>query len=114
MSLAPSELQSPAGISNPWQRSRPAYAIAAALIIILGLASRKFPIFPAFLDKYPGDALWALMVFLLAAILFPRRSTAWIASTAIAFSVAIEFSQLCRAPWIDAIRATTLGHLVLG
>ena len=31
-----------------------------------------------------------------------------------AFSVAIEISQLYHAPWIDSIRRTTLGGLILG
>ena len=31
-----------------------------------------------------------------------------------AFSVAIELSQLYHAPWIDSIRQTTLGGLILG
>jgi Protein of unknown function (DUF2809) len=30
------------------------------------------------------------------------------------FSVVIEISQLYHAPWIDSIRQTTLGGLILG
>ena len=30
------------------------------------------------------------------------------------FSVTIEVSQLCHASWIDSIRGTTLGGLLLG
>jgi hypothetical protein len=30
------------------------------------------------------------------------------------FSIAIELSQLYHAPWIDSIRHTTLGGLILG
>ena len=33
---------------------------------------------------------------------------------ALVFSYLIEISQLYHAPWIDAIRATALGGLVLG
>ena len=33
---------------------------------------------------------------------------------AMAFAVAIELSQLYHAPWIDSIRRTTLGGLILG
>ena len=33
---------------------------------------------------------------------------------ALAFSVAVELSQLYHAPWIDSIRQTTLGGLILG
>jgi len=37
-----------------------------------------------------------------------------IAISALAFSIAIELSQLYHAPWIDSIRHTTLGALILG
>ena len=33
---------------------------------------------------------------------------------ALAFAFAVEVSQLYHAPWIDALRRTTLGGLVLG
>jgi hypothetical protein len=33
---------------------------------------------------------------------------------ALAFSFAVEFSQLYHAPWIDALRGYRLGTLVLG
>jgi len=33
---------------------------------------------------------------------------------ALAFSVAVELSQLYHAPWIDSIRHTTIGGLILG
>jgi hypothetical protein len=36
------------------------------------------------------------------------------ALAALVFSFAIETSQLYHAPWIDAVRATRLGSLVLG
>jgi hypothetical protein len=35
-------------------------------------------------------------------------------AVALAFSYAIEISQLYHQPWIDHIRQTTLGHLTLG
>src|ERR1017187_5265800 len=43
-----------------------------------------------------------------------RASTRTIACLAMSFSVAIEISQLYHAPWIDSIRQTTLGGLILG
>ena len=36
------------------------------------------------------------------------------AGAALAFSYAIEVSQLYHAPWLDRIRYTSLGGLVLG
>lgn len=84
-------------------------------VIALGLASRKYPfLFPAMFGKYPGDALWALMVFLGCAFFKPRASTLCLAAVALAIACLDEFSQLYQAPWINAIRSTTMGHLVLG
>jgi len=69
---------------------------------------------PPFLSKYGGDALWALMVFVGFGFLLPRTSTPTLALLALTFSWAIEFSQLYHAPWIDAVRFTLPGRLVLG
>jgi hypothetical protein len=83
-------------------------------VILIGLASRKMAFFPPFLAAYTGDTLWALMVYLLLGILRPSapiRQQAWIA---LAFSFGIEISQLVQADWLNAIRHTTLGGLVLG
>ena len=44
----------------------------------------------------------------------PEQSTRTVAFLAMAFSIAIELSQLYHAPWIDSIRQTTLGGLILG
>jgi len=96
------------------QRSRSIYFIAILATIGLGLLSRRFPLFPAALGKYPGDALWALMVFLGLGFWFRCSRTIKIALAALAFSFAIETSQLYHAPWIDSLRATLPGRLILG
>jgi hypothetical protein len=84
-------------------------------VIVVGLASRRFPgLFPAVLGKYPGDALWALMVFFVLGVVLPRNTTRRLGLYALVISFAVEFSQLYQAPWINAIRGTTPGHLVLG
>jgi hypothetical protein len=101
-------------VSRP-PRSRLAYALVLLLIVAAGLGSRVFgPHLPALVATYAGDTLYATMVFVGLAILGPRWSTARLAVTALALSVAIEVSQLHHAPWIDAIRRTTPGALVLG
>ena len=99
----------------PVQRSRPIYALAAALVIGTGLLWRSglFP-FPDFIAKYRGDSLWALVVFLCFGIAFHRSSAVRIALVAVCFAWSIEFLQLYHVPWIDGIRSTRLGHLVLG
>jgi hypothetical protein len=96
-------------------RNRLVYLGFAATVIAIGLASRRYRAsLPLFLGDYSGDTLWALMVYLLVSVLMPAKSISIraIASLVIAFSV--ETSQLYHAPWIDGIRQTTLGGLVLG
>jgi hypothetical protein len=96
-------------------RSRLASGLALLLIIAAGLGSRVFGRhLPAVVATYAGDTLYATMVFVGLAILAPRSSTARLATTALALSVAIEVSQLYHASWIDQIRDTTPGALVLG
>lgn len=96
-------------------RSRLWLGVGLVAVIVLGLGSRSFPsLSPAFLGKYPGDAFWALMVFLGWGFIRPRASTRHLAAFAFAFACLIELSQLYRAPWLDSVRDTTLGHLVLG
>ena len=106
--------QSPT-VTDSLNRPRPIYCIAILVVITLGLLSRRYPGFlPAALGKYPGDALWALMVFLGFGFSLRRSPTVVLALAAVAFSGAIEVSQLYHAPWIDSIRATLPGRLLLG
>ena len=95
-------------------RRRSHYLALACGVVALGLASRRWPLFPSWLDKYPGDALWALLVFVLLGTASPRASSERTALAALTLAFAVEFSQLCTWPWLVACRGTTLGHLVLG
>lgn len=97
------------------ERNRKVYALSIILVILLGLASRKFSnALPNWLASYAGDTLWALMVFFIIGFIFASRSTLWVGGIALAFSFTIEVSQLYHAPWIDAVRDTRIGALVLG
>lgn len=96
-------------------RSRVLYFILAIFVIALGLASRKYAHFlPAFIGQYAGDTLWGLMVFLIIAFIFNKRPSLHIAAAAMLFSTSIELSQLYQADWINALRNTIIGGLVLG
>ena len=89
--------------------------ILIALACLLGIGSRRYAhALPGFITTYAGDTLWALAAFLGIGLILPRASTRTIAVLAMAFSVAVELSQLYHAPWIDSIRHTTLGGLILG
>jgi hypothetical protein len=97
------------------RRSRIARALAIVAVIAAGLASRGIEAIAAGpLGKYPGDALWALMVFLGLGLLARTASTLRLGAVAFAIAALVETSQLWHPAWLDAIRATTLGHLVLG
>lgn len=85
------------------------------ITILFGIGSRRYGAYmPYLLKTYLGDILWGLMVFLLMGILFTNKKTLFIATMAAIFSIVIELSQLYHAPWIDNIRRTTMGALVLG
>lgn len=102
-------------ISTPMRRRRIYLAGAVTLTMAAGLASRHWPgLLPAALGKYPGDALWAQMVYWLVAFAIPAASVRRVTATALALAYLDEFSQLYQAAWINDIRATTMGHLVLG
>ena len=95
-------------------RTRVVYLLLTIIVMILGLLSRKISGLPKIIELYSGDILWALMIFLIIAFIFNRKSTIFIISWAIIFSYIIEISQLYHVPWIDSIRNTTLGGLILG
>lgn len=96
-------------------RSRALYFCLALLVVVLGLASRQYrSALPAFIGTYAGDALWAAMVYLLVATLWPNAQPRALALGALVLSFGIEVSQLYHASWIDALRATRMGALVLG
>lgn len=91
------------------------YFLLVVVTIALGLFSRSNLVAsPSFVNRYIGDALWALMVFWGVRMILPNQAVWLSALFALIFAFGIEFSQLYHAPWIDSIRATRLGGLVLG
>ena len=102
-------------MSKP-RRRKPLIQIALiALSAVLGIGSRRYaPALPVFVAAYAGDTMWALAAFAGIGLLLPRASTRTVALLAMSLSIAVELSQLYHAPWIDSIRQTTLGGLILG
>lgn len=99
---------------NP-NRNKKVYLGLIILTIITGLLVRKFDyLFPDLINTYAGDALWALMIYLMAGFLLPKHNALQIAFISLIFCFTIEASQLYHAEWIDSIRANKLGALVLG
>ncbi|GAB3892356.1 ribosomal maturation YjgA family protein [Spirosoma agri] len=95
-------------------RNRFVYGALTIIILLMGVVSRRFFGDIPFVKNYVGDGLWALMVFFGFALLIARWPIRVVALAALLFSFSIEVSQLYHAPWIDSVRATRLGGLVLG
>lgn len=91
-------------------RSRILYFMLSVATIIIGLLSRYFKFIPLFI----GDILWALMVFFIMRFLLINKPLKYAIIASLLFCYAIEFSQLYKAPWINDLRHTIFGKLVLG
>ena len=100
---------------TPESRPRIAYVASAFATIAVGLAvhfgGARLPL--AVRDVI-GDALWAMMLTWWVSALWPRLAGGARAAVALGSCYAVEASQLYHSPGLDAARATTLGHLVLG
>jgi hypothetical protein len=91
-------------------RLRVIYGCLIVSTIIIGLLSRHFSFIPLFI----GDILWALMVYFIVRFLFMGISIKFIVIGSLLFCYCIEFSQLYKVPWINELRHTLFGRLVLG
>jgi hypothetical protein len=96
-------------------RTRTSYIAAALLTITAGLLVhlRGEALGSAARDMI-GDALWAAMIAWWVGALVPRARLLSRSAAAYAICAVVEVSQLYHTPWLDALRATTTGHLVLG
>ena len=95
--------------------ARLTYLVCALATIVVGLAvSRAGLALPHALRDKLGDALWAMMIFWWISAAVPSRGSPLRAAVAGSICVVVELSQLYHAPMLDALRSTTLGHLVLG
>ncbi len=97
------------------RRGRLVYVVLWCGTVVAGLLTRAVPQgFPSMVAEFGGDVLWASMVYWTLVIARPRaapwRAAAWAAFVALT----VELSQLWHTPWLDALRTTTLGALMLG
>lgn len=91
------------------------YIIAVVITILLGLASRKYShILPLFATENFGDMFWSMMVYFGFHFLLVNKSLFTAVFLSFIFCFGIEFSQLYQEYWINQIRNTLLGALILG
>lgn len=86
------------------------YIFIICFIIIIGLLARKTPSIPLFV----GDILWAAMIFYMMRFLFIQTNFEKLFILSLLFCYFIEVSQLYQASWINNLRKTTIGGLILG
>lgn len=91
------------------------YGLATGAAVLLGLGSRHYAArLPDWLADNAGDALWAAMIYFGCRALRPDLRLRFAAIAGLAFCFAVEGSQLAQAEWLNRIRHTTIGGLVLG
>ena len=98
-------------------RPRPVLLSLTLMVVTVaaGLAVRFARIgLPAVLVKYGGSALWALMVYWACSSLLPRLSFQWAGLLAGTVATGVELFKLIHTPWLDALRLTLPGILLLG
>jgi hypothetical protein len=91
-------------------KARLKYCVLIFIVMVAGLLSRKI----LWVPQLVGDLLWALMVYLMVRVLLINVSIKQVAIISLAFCFVIEFSQLYQANWINHIRQTLPGRLILG
>jgi hypothetical protein len=93
-------------------KARLIYLSLIIVTVIVGLVSRELS--SAVVPLFVGDILWGLAVFLLMRFIFIKQSLSFTITISIIYSYATEFSQLYNAPWIDNMRQTFFGKVMLG
>ena len=83
--------------------------------IALGLAVHELGLgLPPMARDFAGDALWAVMIFAWLGVFWPRGTLPVRILIALLLCWTVEASQAYHTSQLDALRATTLGQLVLG
>lgn len=91
-------------------RRRIIWFLLSCITIVIGLVSRHFTAIPLFI----GDILWATNIYFLVRLLFANKTKRWVTIVSLSFCYLIEISQLYHEPWINHLRHTLFGRLVLG
>lgn len=97
-------------LGDVMRNKRLKYLVLICVIIILGLVSREI----AFVPLFVGDVLWAIMIFCIIQFIFTNIDIKILFVASLVICYAVEISQLYQVEWLNNIRMTTLGRLVLG
>jgi hypothetical protein len=91
------------------------YALLAVATVISGLLVRFAPLgLPWFVVKYGGSTLWAVMIYWVLVLVWPRSRPFVLAWVAGGIGLLVELQRLYHAAWLDAFRVSLPGILLLG
>ncbi len=98
------------------RRSRLLLATVCLGLIAAGLASRSglAEAGPRWLVRHAGDALWAANLYFVLGLLRPSAARRSLLLATVLLCFAVECSQLLQPEWLESLRRTRLGALVLG
>ena len=90
-------------------------ALLAVATVISGLLVRFAPLgLPWFVVKYGGSTLWAVMIYWVLVLVWPRSRPFVLAWVAGGIGLLVELQRLYHAAWLDAFRVSLPGILLLG
>ncbi|GKU78090.1 DUF2809 domain-containing protein [Paenibacillus sp. L3-i20] len=96
-------------------RARIFYVVAIIIMIVAGLCTRLWADnLPQFVAMHFGDALWAGMIYFGMRVIGISKKLGWAMMASTLFCLVIELSQLYQGEWINSVRDTVIGGLVLG
>jgi hypothetical protein len=95
-------------------RHRLLFLINILAIVPLGYIVRFGHILPEFISDAGGSIAYEIFWILLVLAIAPRANIRTTTISVCLATCAIEFLQLYQPPWLQAIRATLPGRLVLG
>jgi glycopeptide antibiotics resistance protein len=95
-------------------RQRLVFLVNILAIVPLGYAIRFSHILPEYFHDAGGSIAYQILLMLLVLFIYPPANLRLTAIWACGVSCAIELLQLYQPPWLQAIRATWAGRLILG
>ena len=91
------------------------YLSIAVLTMLAGLSARFVPLgLPWVVMKYGGSTMWAVMIYWVLRLAWPRRSAVALALAAGTIATIVEFTRLYHCAWLDAFRASLAGAVLVG
>ncbi|HEY9609181.1 DUF2809 domain-containing protein [Allocoleopsis sp.] len=93
---------------------RLALLISILIILPLGYVVRFYGTAPEWFNDLFGSIAYEIFWILLVALIFPNASPLWTAVGVCLATCVLEFLQLWHPPFLEAMRRTLPGRLVLG